>query len=191
VPDTREAEPEFRPFTREEAPLMVEFLTQSEWPYHGERHEDPDEILQRIADGFYDRRSNRTFWIVLDAEHAGMIRLFDLDDETLMFDLRIAEAHRRRGLGHQALTWLTDYIFSSLPAVSRIEGTTRQDNEAMRRIFRACGFAKEAHYRDAWPDQDGGQHDAVGYAILRRDWATGTVTKPHWNDELGHVVDRP
>jgi hypothetical protein len=25
--------------------------------------------------------------------------------------------------------------------------------------------------------------DSVGYAILRRDWATGTVTNPIWDDE--------
>jgi len=65
----------------------------------------------------------------------------------------------------------------------RIEGTTRQDNRAMRRLFLRCGYAKEAHYRDAWPAQDGTIHDAVGYAILRRDWSAGTVTPPQWDDE--------
>lgn len=42
---------------------------------------------------------------------------------------------------------------------------------------------KEAHYRDAWPGADGAVYDAAGYAILRRDWESGTTTVPHWDDE--------
>lgn len=170
--------------------MTVDFLTQSEWPFHGRPYEQPAEILQRIADGYYDGQSTRTFWIVLDGETVGMVRLFDLDDGNPMFDLRLAAAHRGQGLGSQALAWLTDYIFEGFPEVSRIEGTTRQDNAAMRRVFRACGFAKEAHYRDGWPDPAGAKHDAVGYAILRRDWASGTVTPPDWNDEPGTPTGR-
>ncbi|WP_258024275.1 hypothetical protein [Streptomyces bambusae] len=52
----------------------------------------------------------------------------------------------------------------------------------MRRTFRRCGYVKEAHYRDAWPGADGTVHDAVGYAVLRRDWLSGTVTTPKWDD---------
>ncbi|WP_432135500.1 hypothetical protein [Streptomyces sp. bgisy154] len=53
----------------------------------------------------------------------------------------------------------------------------------MRRVFRACGYVEEAHYRQAWPTEDGTVCDAVGYAILRRDWRTGTTTLPDWDDE--------
>jgi RimJ/RimL family protein N-acetyltransferase len=183
VPDTREAPLEFRRFTEQDASLMVAFLSQEEWPFHGVVREQPEEILQRIVDGYYDAPEVLTFWVVLREENVGMIRLFDLRDDTPMFDLRIDSAHRGKGLGSRALAWLTDYIFGELPEVCRIEGTTRQDNEAMRRTFRACGFAKEAHYRDAWSGPDGRAYDAVGYAILRRDWMTGTVTMPRWSDE--------
>jgi len=53
----------------------------------------------------------------------------------------------------------------------------------MRRVFQRAGYVKEAHYRDAWPVDGGAVYDAVGYAILRRDWLAGTTTVPEWHDE--------
>jgi RimJ/RimL family protein N-acetyltransferase len=64
--------------------------------------------------------------------------------------------------------------------VKRLEGQTRVDNQAMRRVFRRAGWVAEAFYRKAWPSEDGAIHDAVGYAILRDDWANGTVTPVLW-----------
>jgi RimJ/RimL family protein N-acetyltransferase len=87
------------------------------------------------------------------------------------------------GLGIQALRWLTGYLCSELPGIRRIEGTTRQDNQVMRRTFRKCGYVKEAHYRQAWPAPGRTIYDAVGYAILRTDWQSGIATMPKWGDE--------
>lgn len=81
------------------------------------------------------------------------------------------------------MRWLTSYLFTEFPGIRRIEGTTRQDNHAMRRTFRRCGYVKEAHYRQAWPAPGGRVYDAVGYAILRSDWQSGTITPPEWDDE--------
>ncbi|MFS4103262.1 hypothetical protein [Streptomyces sp. PD-S100-1] len=39
----------------------------------------------------------------------------DLWDATPLFDLRIRSGHRGRGLGRQALTWLTRYVFTEFP----------------------------------------------------------------------------
>jgi RimJ/RimL family protein N-acetyltransferase len=100
-----------------------------------------------------------------------------------MFDLRIRAAHRGQGLGTHALRWLTSYLFTEFPGIRRIEGTTRQDNHAMRRTFRTCGYVKEAHYRQAWSAPGGTFYDAVGYAILRSDWNASTITPPQWDDE--------
>jgi RimJ/RimL family protein N-acetyltransferase len=80
-----------------------------------------------------------------------LIRLLDLADDTPMFDLRLRAACRGAGLGTHAVRWLTASLFTELPGIRRIEGTTRQDNAAMRRVFRKCGYVKEAHYRQAWP----------------------------------------
>jgi hypothetical protein len=68
----------------------------------------------------------------------------------------------------------------------RVEGTTRQDNRAMRRAFQQAGYAKEAHYREAWPVDGGEVYDAVGYAVLTRDWLAGATTTPEWHDE--HIL---
>lgn len=67
-------------------------------------------------------------------------------------------------------------------ARGRGAGTTRADNHAMRRVFTKSGYVKECHYRDAWPAGDR-VYDSVGYAILRRDWETGTTTPVNWADE--------
>ncbi|MDX3659852.1 GNAT family protein [Streptomyces sp. ID05-26A] len=140
-------------------------------------------MLARIATGYYDNPAARTFFVVHDGVLAGMTRLFDLDDDTPMFDLRVDERFRGAGVGSATVRWLTAHLFTELPSIHRIEGSTRHDNQAMRRLFRRCGYVKEAHHRQAWPSTDGTIFDAVGYGILRRDWETGTVTTVVFNDE--------
>jgi RimJ/RimL family protein N-acetyltransferase len=94
----------------------------------------------------------------------------DLGDSTPIFDLRLRAQSRGKGIGGQALRWLTGYLFTELPAIRRVAGNTRQDNQAMRRAFEQAGYVQEAHFREAWPVDGGEVYDAVGYAILRRDW---------------------
>ncbi|MEU4829900.1 GNAT family N-acetyltransferase [Streptosporangium sp. NPDC023615] len=173
---------EFLRFSPEDTASLADFLTQEEWPYHAGT-QDREEIMRAAAEGRYDDEQTRTFWVLADGERAGLVRLQDLDDGGPMFDLRIRLARRGRGIGTKAVAWLTGYLFTELPDVTRIEGQTRQDNHAMRAVFRKNGFAKEAHYRDAWPGRDGTLHDGIGYAILRRDWVSGTVTHPDWHDD--------
>jgi RimJ/RimL family protein N-acetyltransferase len=172
----------YRRFVPAEADLLAEFLTTQDWPYHAAGSPDPAQVRAQVQAGLYDNDQARAFWIVTDTE-VGLIRLLDLADDTPLFDLRIRAAYRGAGLGSHALRWLTAYLFTEWPSIRRIEGTTRQDNWAMRRTFRKCGYVKESHYRQGWPAPDGTIHDAVGYAILRSDWQTGTVTPPDWDDE--------
>jgi RimJ/RimL family protein N-acetyltransferase len=162
---------------------LIRFLTGESWPFHSVSEVDRETARQWIADGRFDNEENRSFWIVGGDERVGLVRLMDLTDGTPLFDLRIRAGHRGRGIGVRAVTWLTRYLFEELPDIRRIEGTTRQDNRPMRRVFLRCGYAKEAHYREAWPAMDGTVHDTVGYAILRRDWLSGKVTVPAWDDE--------
>lgn len=173
----------FQRVNRSEAEALADLLASEGWPFHAGGTPDRDTILERVASGYYDSDSVRTFWIVNDSDRVGLIRLEDIGHGTPMFDLRIRRSHRGRGLGGEAVVWLTTYLFGALPDITRIEATTRQDNQAMRRVLRRCGYAKEAHYRQAWPTTAGASADAVGYAILRSDWTSGTVTKPEWDDE--------
>jgi RimJ/RimL family protein N-acetyltransferase len=174
---------ELHPFERPDAASLVAFLSGQDWPFHGTVRERPEDIQERINAGrFDDDAASRAFWIVVAGDRVGMVRLFDLEDETPMFDLRIDASHRGKGFGKAALRLLTGRVFAEWPGANRIEATTRQDNVAMRATFAACGYAKEAHYREAWHGNDGRRYDAVGYAILRRDWSTGAVTPVAWDD---------
>ena len=176
----------YRPVGPDDADSLVAFLTGDTWPFHGSPVVTADKARGWIAAGRYHSEDSRAFWITVNGEDAGLIRLMDLGDSTPVFDLRLRAHWRGKGIGGQALRWLTAYLFTELPAIRRVEGQTRQDNRAMRRAFQRTGYVKEAHYRDAWPVEGGEVYDAVGYAILRRDWLAGTTTTPEWHDE--HIL---
>ncbi len=167
---------------------LGEFLVSHDWPFHAGAV-DRDLVTERLRHGYYDGPDRATFIVTDGAQRVGLVRVEDLDDPTPTFDLRIASALRRQGHGTAALRELARWVFDTLD-VERLEGTTRQDNVAMRRTFRAVGFVKEAHYRRGWPSHGGRLLDAVGYALLRTDWREGTTTSVDWNDEPD-IVDGP
>jgi RimJ/RimL family protein N-acetyltransferase len=172
----------YEPFTADHGEALVDFLTGEPWPFHASPSVDTGAVRERVASGYYDSDASKSFWIVEQGQRIGFVQLEDLDDGGPMFDLRINAVHRGRGIGTHAVRWLTEHIFTTWPAVTRIEAVTRQDNRTMRAVLVRCGFAKESHYRDAWPASDDTVHDSVGYAILRRDWLTGEVSPPQWDD---------
>lgn len=45
----------------------------------------------------------------------------DLRDSAPVFDLRLRAQWRGKGLGGQALRWLTAYLFTELPAIQRVQ----------------------------------------------------------------------
>lgn len=149
---------EFVPLASGDDAALDELLRGEPWPFHagggpGVR---------------WTGESIRAFWITAGGERAGVLRLYDLDGGP-MFDLRLRAAYRGRGIGTAAVGWLTDWVFASLPGENRVEGTTRADNAAMRRVFERSGYTHEATYRQAWPVPGGAPMDSVGYAILRGD----------------------
>jgi RimJ/RimL family protein N-acetyltransferase len=169
------------PMAAEHAGWLGEFLVNNSWPYHAGTV-DHGVVAERLRQGYYDGPGRATFIVTGGSERVGLVRIEDLDDPSPTFDLRIAAAHRGRGIGKAALRALARWVFDTHD-IERLEGTTRQDNVAMRRTFLAVGFVKEAHYRRGWPTQDGRPLDAVGYALLRADWREGTTTPVNWLDE--------
>ena len=172
----------FPRFDARDAEALADFLQAETWPFHSSGGSDREQVLRRAAEGRYDDASTRSFWIEADGARIGFLRVFDLEDQTPLFDLRIAGAWRGRGVGARTLDWMVGHVFGQWPHVTRIEGHTRDDNVGMRRAFRRAGFVKEAHHRQAWPGPER-VHDSVGYGILRTDWQRGTLTPVDWDDE--------
>ncbi len=162
---------------------LVSFLTGDRWPFHVVTEPTPHDVSAAIDRGRYHDEDHAAFWVV-SSEHGrlGLVVLEDLTDDTPVFDLRLAEEHRGRGYGVPVLTALTDHVFTTRD-VRRFEGQTREDNVAMRRTFLRAGFVKEAHYREGWPVQGRQPLASVAYAVLRRDWESGTTTPVPWDDD--------
>lgn len=182
-------------WTPDDTDALAGFLAGNTFPFHMTARWDEPAARERIADGAYDGEDTRTYWIDATGEsdpteadagggrhRLGIVMLEELGDLNPVFDLRLAESYRGRGLGVPVLRALTAFAFEQFPEIRRFEGQTRDDNIAMRRTFQRCGFVKEAHYREGWPLADGTFRASVAYAILRADAASGTTTPVPWND---------
>lgn len=171
-----------------ETARLSQWLLSEPWPFHGQPQASETQLREKIGQGYFSGSNHQSFWLATEQDaQAGFLRIFDLNDIAEdgypMFDLRIRQAWRGQGLGRQALQWLTHYVFETWPALDRMAGSTRVDNQAMRRVFHLCGYVKEGHYRQDWPTADGRCLDTVHYAILRKDWLTGHTTPVNWQDE--------
>lgn len=166
----------------DDAAALTDFLTRQPWPFHVGAALTASDVGFRIAAGGFDGATTRSFWVVDGDERVGLVRLEDVGDGDPLFDLRVDERHRGRGVATAAVRWLTRWLFTELPDVGRVEANTRVDNSAMRAVLERCGYAKEAHHRRTWPGADEAVHDGVGYAILRQDWRSGSVTPVRWED---------
>jgi len=82
----------------------------------------------------------------------GLAVLEDLDEiedgGDPLFDLRLAESFRGRGLGVPVLRELTAMVFNRFPTVARFEGQTREDNVAMRKLMLRAGQGPSAALLD-------------------------------------------
>ncbi len=177
----------FQPFTLpDDREALADFLSTEEWPFHVNARISREKALAMIDQGSFSSDDQETLWIIENEARVGILRaqdLDDVDDGAPVFDLRIAARHRGRGIGREAVQWLTRHLFTRFPQLNRIAATTRVDNDAMRAALRASGYVKEGHFRESWPGADGHWHDTVFYATLRRDWQSGATTAVRWRDE--------
>jgi RimJ/RimL family protein N-acetyltransferase len=165
-----------------EEKALAAFLTGEVWTFHGTANLSEQWVREGLQTGRFEGEHTVTFWIADGERRIGLLRLFDLEDNSPVFDLRISEAKRGKGYGSEALRRMADYVFGTYPDKERFEGHTRIDNVAMRKAFVKAGFVKEGVHRRSWPSQDGKIFDSVGYAIIREDWAEKKVTPVVWDD---------
>lgn len=162
---------------------FVEFLSSNGFPFHVQPRPSAEEARNRLTSGIVDGPGAFGCWVLADGEAVGIVTLEDLEDDTALIDLRLAEGARGRGIGTAALPAIVAEVFGRFPSVRKLEGQTREDNVTMRRAFRRAGWVKEAHYREGWPVTGGDPLASVAYAILRSDVQSGTTTPVPWDDE--------
>lgn len=152
-----------------DAEAVAHFLARYTWPFHG-RSTLTLELARQIKLGPSDQV--RAFWIKEHDSPAGVVRIFDLDDSdegSVLFDLRLADECRGRGIGRATVAWLVDMLFTTYPSLHRIEATTRIDNHAMRRVLELNHFVLEGQLRKTWRSDDGSRYDTALYGRLRSD----------------------
>ncbi|QAA33408.1 GNAT family N-acetyltransferase [Clostridium manihotivorum] len=168
---------------KDEIEELVSFLTADSWEFFGTPNQKEERIREAYKNGTYNSEYCKTFWIMIDSStRAGFIRIYDLEDDIPVFDIRLSSKYRGKGIGTIAVNWMVDYIFNNFPDKTSIEGYTRQDNYPMRNVFHKCGFVKEAHHRNGWVCSDGRKYDSIGYGFIKEDWKKGTSTPVQWND---------
>lgn len=173
--------PALIPVGRDDGPALVDFLVSSSFPFHVITDHTRESAQRAVDSGRFDGADSQGYWIEDDGGRHGIVVLEDPQDETPMFDLRLAAGSRGRGIGTATLGALAHLVFSTLPGARRLEGQTREDNLAMRGAFASAGFVQEAFYRQGWPSGEGTYLGSVCYALLRDDWRTGRTTPIDWD----------
>ncbi|MFT4110014.1 GNAT family N-acetyltransferase [Propionicimonas sp.] len=177
----------FAPFDPEvEVEDLAAFLASNTFPFHGRPSVTEQGARALVLEGRYWSDGSAGYWVLADGVRVGIAVLEDLEDiadgGAPLFDLRLDQQYRGRGLGEPVLRALTSMVFRTYPTLRRFEGQTRDDNVAMRRVFVRAGWVKEAHYREAWPVEGFEPKASIAYGILRRDWESGTTTPVPWDD---------
>lgn len=171
---------------------LIQFMTTTSFPFHMRRSQTRETVEEAIEDGAYRDEDNDSYWIDhSEFGRVGFFRFEDLSELAPLFDLRLGDEWRGRGIAREVLTAATDHAFSTMPEVTRFEGQTRDDNLAMRRTFTRCGWTKEAHYREAWPVEGRTPAASVAYAILRREWENLTGRASDSVAGIDGIVIRP
>ncbi len=166
-----------RPSERDD---LIRFIAADSYPYNATPHPSPEQVAEWIDTGLF----SETFWIAPeDGPHVGVLQYQDASPIHAELHIRLHAPYRGKGIGTEAIRWLTSYLFTTYPHKHRLEGWVRYDNRAMCRVFQKCGYTKEAHLRRDFPRGDGTFTDKLGYGFLREEWETGIRIAVPLNDE--------
>jgi RimJ/RimL family protein N-acetyltransferase len=73
------------------------------------------------------------------------------------------------GLGYEALGLWTDFVFSRMPDMVRLDLRTWSGHTGMIRLATKLGFVEEARYRRARVVK-GERYDGLSFGVLREEW---------------------
>jgi RimJ/RimL family protein N-acetyltransferase len=178
------AQPTFRPLDLDrDREALIALLTGEEWIHRTRPVISRGEVEEEIERGDWSGEDSINLLIEVEGEVVGLVRADGLSDSggDPQLDFRVRAVARGRGIGTAAICRITEEVFARHPARTRIEGQTRRDNVAMRRVFDRGGYVQEAVYRRGWPVAGDQPADGIGYAILRSDWESGETTPVDWD----------
>ncbi len=153
--------------------IIIDIISNNEWPFHGDANPSIESIKQK-----YDKKGfEEAYTINFENQPIGLINVMDIEDPTVIIDIRIKKEFQNQGYGKQALRLLSELLFNKYNHIIRIEAHTRIDNYGMRKALYQSGYVKEAYHRQAWEG-----YDSIGYSIIRDDFKNNTRTEINWND---------
>jgi len=131
-----------------------------------------DRLRSRVEASGTWNRGELILGIECDGSLAGDVQV-RRDDETMppgLFEVGIGvfRGNRGHGVGTEALSLLTEYLFVEEVA-HRVQLSTDVDNVAMRRSAEKAGYTFEGVLRGYWPVPEGPARDYAMYARTRSD----------------------
>ena len=163
----------FEKFTKRKSEELIKFLLSETWKYHGGPNPTREEKILEINKRYYTHRKQATFLINSKSNIVGFLRISGLENEPNAcpnFDIRLSSSIKGKGIGKKVLEFMIRYIFENYPKIRRIEGSTREDNYSMQKLFDKVGFLKVGQFRKAWHDDKNNWYDCLEYDFLREEF---------------------
>ena len=99
-------------------------------------------------------------WLALaDDQPAGFLIAMQMADEAEVYEVVVAPAHRRRGLGHALLAALATSARAA--GARKIHLEVAADNLAARALYEGCGFEVTGRRKEYYKYSDGAAVDAL------------------------------
>ena len=137
---------------------LKEFLTSQTWEFYEEEQITEESFNTKMSKNHFRNDSTKTYLCYENGCLLGCMRYFDLenvDDDFPMFDIKIHESSRGKGVGTFLLNQTLGLIFKEYSNIFRIEATTREDNVAMQKLFEKCGFNIWGKSSKSWKKNSG------------------------------------
>lgn len=152
---------------------LKKFLSSQVWKFYEEENISITSINNKLEKNHFLNTKTKTYLCYENNELLGMIRYFDLediDDEIPMFDIKVNEKSRGKGIGTYLLLNSLKIIFEKYSKIQKIEATTREDNIAMQKLFEKCNFKLWGKSSKSWKTLTGDFMQTYHYELLKENF---------------------